>query len=91
MISTPAAMPASATVAFCVSSEMGMRIFAAQALEHRQHARQFLFGAHRIGAGTRGFAADVDHVGPRALQFERARDGRRRVQISCRRRKSCRA
>ena len=49
-----------------------------QALEDRLDRRQLLVGVHRLGAGPRGLAADVDQVGAGGLHLQRRVERRAR-------------
>ena len=46
-----------------------------QAFDHRHHATKLFFDLHFGGAGSGGFAADVEHVGALLHQPQRMRDG----------------
>ena len=91
MMSAPAATARASTSALRVSirdPRVGAR---AQALDHRQHAGEFLGERHRAGAGPRQLAADVEDVGALVRQLQAVRDRRLGVERAGRRRKSCRA
>ena len=63
------------------------RELAAQPLQDRDQPAQFFGFGDRLGAGARGFRADIDDVRALFFQLDRAREGGVRVEIMCRRRR----
>ena len=76
----PAASAARATAGFIVSMEIGILHATGQLFDDRQDAAQFLRFADRLGAGPRGFAADVENFRALRDQFQRVRHGGAGVQ-----------
>ena len=87
----PACNAARATAGFIVSIESGILTARRQFFDDRNDAAQFLGFADRLGAGARGFAADVENFRALRDQFQRVRDGPGRIRKIFRRRKRNRA